>query len=197
MHSISSFNRSQIVQHGKKGLLGLAVLLGITIIAVASFNTGENSSRVVLSGAEEKKGTTPPIMVNPRYYGVDSKNRPFTVTASNALQNKDGTVVIEQVSADMLVKEQSWLALTAAHGLISKNGDEIELTGSVNMFYEGGYEFRSDYAKVLTNEGRAFGNLPVEGQGPSGTLQADSFDVTDNGQFLHFRKNVRVTLYLE
>lgn len=136
-------------------------------------------------------------MKNPRYYGVDTKNRPFTITASSALQNKDGSVAIENVSADMMLKEETWLALTSNQGLIDKNGEDIELMGKVNMFYEGGYEFRSEYAKVLPEKGRAFGNQPVEGQSPTGTLQADSFDVTENGQYLNFKQNVKVILYLE
>lgn len=188
--------RSQWVLHGKRALLSLAALLGLSIVVVAMFNSGESGGRVVLSG-NEKTDAAPPMMLNPRYHGVDNKNRPFTVTAKSALQNKDGSVAIEEVSGDMLMDEESWLAVNAKQGLIDKNGRDIELMGSVNMFYEGGYEFRSEYAKVLTDEGRAFGNQPIEGQCPSGTLQADSFEVTQNGQQLNFRQHVRVILYLD
>jgi lipopolysaccharide export system protein LptC len=187
--------RSLFVQQGKHALLGVAVLLGLSVVGVAMFNSGEKGGRVVLSGSEKKESAAP-VMVNPRYYGVDKKNRPFTVTAKTATQNKDGSVAIESVQADMLLNQESWLALTATKGMIHKNNTDIELMGAVNMFYEGGYEFRSEYVKVLTNEGRAMGNQPVEGQGPSGIMKAQSFDVTENGQRLYFKGNVHVTLYL-
>lgn len=50
-----NFKRSQLVQHGKQILVGLALLLGITIIVVATFNSGEKGGRVLLSGTEAKK----------------------------------------------------------------------------------------------------------------------------------------------
>jgi lipopolysaccharide export system protein LptC len=187
--------RSLMVLQGKRVLLAVAVLLGISIIGIASFNSGESGGRVLLSSAE-KTDDSVPVMVNPRYYGVDKKNRPFTVTAKTATQHKDGSVAIEGVQADMLLDKKSWLAISANKGVIDKTSKNIELTGSVNMFYEGGYEFRSEYAKVLTDEGRAYGNQPIEGQGPSGTLKAGNFDVTDNGQRLYFKGNVHVTLYM-
>lgn len=197
IRSRNALRRSHAVQLSKQVLIGLAVILGLSIIVISNINSGEKGGRVLLSSGTEKDNNTNPLMINPRYHGVDSKNRPFTVIAQNALQKKDGSAVLEEVNADMLLKEETWLALNAHKGLIDKNGKDIELMGAVNMFYEGGYEFRSEYAKVLSDEGRVYGNQPVEGQGPRGTLRADSFDVTENGQIMNFKKNVHVTLYMD
>ena len=63
------------------------------------------------------------------------------------------------------------------------------------MFYDGGYEFRSDYAQVDIKEGAAYGDSPVEGQGPMGTLTADSFNITERGKVIRFNGSVKMTLY--
>src|SRR5690606_15562614 len=122
---------------------------------------------------------------------------PFSVNAASAIQKTDGSVLLEQLEGDMLLNDKSWLALTANNGVIDKDANEIVLTGAVNMFYEGGYEFRSEYAKIYSDEGRAEGNLPVQGQSPGGTLKADSFRVTERGETLYFNGNVQVNLYLK
>lgn len=181
---------------GKRALILLAVLMAVSIIAISNYNSGEKSGRVVLSGSEEKEKSQA-VMVNPRYYGVDKKNRPFTVRASEATQQDAQNVALTNVAADILLEDTKWLAVTADQGNIVKQGEEILLKNNVYMFYEGGYEFRSNYAMIRPDTGYATGNQPIEGQGPSGTLQANNFEVLDYGDKLIFRQNVKMTLYLD
>ena len=190
-------SRRSYLLAGKHTLIGLAVLMGISIIFISNYNSGGKGGRVLLSGNEqpEKKGQS--IMVNPRYFGVDSKNRPFNVSANEAEQIDKNNIGLKAVQADMLLDETKWLALTADQGKIKDQGNEIELQKNVQMFYEGGYEFRSDYVIVRPNQGYASGNQPVQGQSPTGTLEADSFEVVEHGDQMIFRNNVRTTIYLD
>lgn len=184
------------MRHGKHALLGLAALMALSIVVVSNYNSGEKSGRVVLSGNEQEKKSGG-LMENPRYFGVDSKNRPFTVTAARATQVNPDVIALTSLQADMLLDESKWLAVSSDTGEILERGAEIRLQKNVSMFYEGGYEFRTDYATIKPDLGYASGAQPVEGQGPSGTLTADSFEVNDHGARLIFRNNVHMTLYLD
>ena len=195
-YTLPPSSRHSYLTLGKRTLLGLAAVMAISIVFISNYNSGEKSGRVVLSGAE-KKGKSAAIMENPRYFGVDKENRPFTVTASKAVQTDEHIITLTSVQADMLLDAAKWLAVSADGGRIKSQGEEIELFTNVNMFYEGGYEFRSNYAMIRPNKGYASGNQPIEGQGPSGTLLADQFEVLDHGERMIFRDNVKTTVYLD
>ena len=54
---------------------------------------------------------------------------------------------------------------------------------------------RTDHAHVDIGQGSAYGDAHVEGQGPAGTLQAESFKVFERGQILHFIGSVKMRMY--
>lgn len=189
-------SRSRYMMLGKRVLLGLAVVMGVSIVFISNYQGGEKGGRVVLSGAE-KKAKTAAVMENPNYYGVDSQNRPFTISAKQAVQTDKDTIDLKQLQADMLLEESNWLSVSADDGQITQQGTQIILRNHVQMFYEGGYEFGSNYAKILPDHGIASGNQPIQGQGPTSTLLADSFEVKNHGEIIIFRNNVKTTLYLD
>lgn len=190
---------TRFVLFGKHALWVLAGGLTAAIAVVATMNAGDTGSRIIFSGADGKQQAAQPepaSMQRPRYQGVDASNRPFNITADEATQIDANTVDLTNLNADMTLQDKAWVALTAGHGRYRMDTEVLELTSSVNMFYEGGYEFRSDSATLFLQEGRVEGTQPVEGQGPSAILKADRFKVLDRGNILQFNENVKVTLYL-
>jgi lipopolysaccharide export system protein LptC len=176
----------------------LWVMVAFTIAAlvwIASDNTsGENAMRVVFSNIPKSEALQN-IMMKPHYQGMDAKNQPFTVIADKATQLDKEQVSLEKVRGDMSMGNGSWVAVNANKGLINITTKQLELREQVNMFYDGGYEFRSDYAHIDIQKGNAYGNLPVEGQGPPGTLVAERFEVTGRGEVIRFQGSVKMTLY--
>ena len=65
----------------------------------------------------------------------------------------------------------------------------------IDVFYEGGYEFRTDHAHVDIQKGSAYGDAAIEGQGNLGTLQADGFSMGTHGETIHFTGSVKMMLY--
>lgn len=169
-------------------------MIGV-VVWTASDNSGEGKARLVFSGIQKQSEPMPSTMIKPHYQGMDVNNQPYTVLADSATQKDKDTVVMQAVRADVLRTDGKWLALNAAAGELNTQSKQLALTGGVNMFYDGGYEFRSDHAQVDIQEGSAYGDSPVEGQGPLGTLKADSFSVTDRGKVIRFNGSVKMTLY--
>lgn len=189
---------TRFVLFGKHALWVLAALCSLALVVVANINRGDATSRITLDGdgAKTPQKPEPAAMLRPRYQGLDSNNRPFNVTADRAIQRDANTVLLSRIDADMTMDEASWLALSAANGTYYMKEKLLDLKNGVQMFYEGGYEFRTPEALVAVDAGAAKGEKPVEGQGPLGTLKADRFTILNRGAILRFNGNVNVVLYL-
>lgn len=127
-------------------------------------------------------------MVNPRYIGVDDRNQPFTITASSATRadTKSNLVELDKPKADMALKDGHWVALTATTGTFSQDAQLIQLVDNVSLFHDMGYEFHTRSAYVDVKAGTAYGQEPIEGQGPLGTLKAQGFRIFDKGERVIF-----------
>ena len=136
-------------------------------------------------------------MVNPRFSGVDGEGRPFLVTASWAIQDitNPRSVSLETLQADMELGGRSWISLSAARGLLDGEAETLYLEGGISVFTDAGYEFHTDHATVRLDQQRVTSDAEVTGQGPLGTLRADSFTADGEGERVRFAGNVRMRIY--
>jgi lipopolysaccharide export system protein LptC len=135
-------------------------------------------------------------MVRPRFTGVDAANRPFVLTADDAMQQATDSNVVELQSpkGDVTLTNGSWIALTGEAGQYYKDLQILDLSGSVNMFHDAGYEFRTATARFEMQTGGAQGNDHIEGQGPFGTIVAEGFRLVDKGAVVHFLGKSRLVI---
>ena len=180
-----------------RGFLWL-MIAGIIVMMIVIANRGDetNGARLVFSSIKQV-GDMQNVMMNPHYQGLDNKNSPYTVIADQATQQDADTVLLDNIKADMASRDNKWLALHAGSGELKIKDKMLSLSKNVDMFYDGGYEFRTEAALVDINRGEAWGHDPVEGQGPLGTLKADGFSVEKRGELIRFNGSVRVVLYRE
>ncbi len=195
MVAVSVKRYTRWVSFARSSLWMLIVFVVGMVVWLASDNSSDSGMRVAFSQMQKSAENLQNVMLKPHYQGVDARNQPFTVIAETATQLDSDNVVLSKVRGDMLMGDGAWMAVNAGDGKLNINSKELELREKVNMFYEGGYEFRSDYAHVDIQKGNAYGNMPVEGQGPPGTLTADSFEVKDRGRVIRFSGNVKMKLY--
>jgi len=185
---------TRFVALSKHSLWVLVTITVVVVIWIAEDKSGENGGRIILSNVP-KTGNLQNIMLKPHYQGIDAHDRPFTVIADKATQLDADNVSMVKVRADMTMASGAWVALNSGTGLLNLQTKQMELQNGVDMFYEGGYDFRSDHAHVDIQKGNAYGDAPVEGQGPPGTLKADSFSIDDHGAVIHFNGSVIMKLY--
>jgi len=143
-----------------------------------------------------------PSMVNPRFVGTDSENKPYSITADLArslgdLNAKDtpASIELEMPKADITLEDGTWLVLTAESGLLEQSDKSLNLEGAVNLFHDSGYEFRTEKAAIDLTSGVAAGNLPIEGQGPFGILNAEGFRLVDKGKTIYFSGKSKLILH--
>lgn len=185
---------TRFVVLGKHTLWILIALILVALVWMASQNSGDNGARVVFSNVP-KMDALQNIMLKPHYQGVDANNQPYTVIADKAVQKDKDTVDLENINADILRSDGKWLAVKALQGELNNQTKQMELTGGVDLFYDGGIEFQTDHAHIDIAKGSAYGDARIEGQGPMGTIIADSFTVVDRGKSIRFNGSVRMKLY--
>ena len=181
------FGRSRFVAAMKYILPGLAMLLLIVVVAWPEF--ASDDARFRIPEAVGPIGTSRPQVLNARVLGVDSKSRPFQITAdTSSLKNEDGHefYLLENPKADIVLEDGSWVALTAIDGRYEEDTRLLYLVGDVNVFHDAGHEFRTPKARFNLDDRSASGDDPVEGQGPLGTLKSEGFRIFDGGDRVVF-----------
>jgi lipopolysaccharide export system protein LptC len=136
-------------------------------------------------------------MLNARFDGSDDQNQPYRLTADLATQRPgdENLIDLERPAGDMTLTSGTWLALTARSGRYNRNREILDLTGDVNLFHDGGFELRSESARVDLEAGTARGDQPVEGQGSAGLISGEGFRVLDRGERIIFTGKSQLVLY--
>lgn len=191
-------NYSFLVRFGKFFLWVLAAGIIAIVVLIGRGESPDSGGRIVFNNTS----TLPPksedlqsVMKKPNYHGIDAHNRPYTISADTGVQQDKETVVLENIAAEMTGDNNAWIALNAGHGVMNTTTKQLELTDGVEVFYDSGYQFRTDHAHVDINHGSATGDSKIEGQGEAGTLQAKSFSISERGDVINFKGAVKVVLY--
>jgi len=185
---------TRFVWFGKNFLWMLVAGMIALVVWIGSGNSGDGTARLVFTNIP-KSESLQNVMMKPHYQGVDAHNKPFTVTAEHGVQQDKDTMLLDTLRADMIGANGEWMAMNAGAGELNNTAKTLKLTKSVELFYEGGYQFRTDHADVDIGKGTASGDSPVQGQGPAGTLEAKNFSIVDRGDVIHFNGAVKVILY--
>ena len=140
-------------------------------------------------------------MTKPRFFGVDGKRQPFTVTAREAIEAKNSPsrgdhIYLDEPQADITLEDGSWIALTATEGFYTETDGMLDLVGMVNMYHDNGFEIHTEEAEIAMNSGSASGDVPVDGQGPFGTIKSDSgFEMEDKGAVIRFLGKSQLVIF--
>ena len=134
-------------------------------------------------------------VVNARFTGVDSENRPFSVTADAVVQDADDGVKLTQPKADVTLAGDSWVAIAAPQGTFWRKPRVLNLVGGVDLFHDDGYEFQTEEARIDFRIGAASGDTPVKGHGPFGTVDAEGFRIVESGKRIIFNGKSRLVIF--
>ena len=135
-------------------------------------------------------------MDNPHFRGTDSQDRPFTVTADKAVQDRadDDLILLAQPKADMILSDGARVAVQAKQGSYHRDQETLQLAGGVDLVHNQGYEIRTASANVDLTTKTAEGNDPVAGKGPFGEISSQGFRVTERGAIIEFTGKSRLVL---
>jgi lipopolysaccharide export system protein LptC len=134
-------------------------------------------------------------MVKPRLSGVDAEGNPYVITAKLAVQDAKNPkrATLQTVEADLTTR-QGWLNARAAHGHVDMNADWLTLDSGIDVFTDTGYALHTERADVDLKRNVVTGDSEITGQGPLGTMRADSFRYDHRAGHLILQGHVR-TVY--
>lgn len=136
-------------------------------------------------------------VANPRYVGVDEKERPYEIIAESARQDSESAddVHLQHPQAGLLTESGSWMSLTASTGVWHKRDEAVDLAGGVSVFHEAGHQLVSDTARIDLGGGTAASDEPTTGQSPGGNVIGEGFRLYDRGARIVFTGKARAVLY--
>lgn len=132
-------------------------------------------------------------MINPRFTGRDADGQVFTITADAAQRRRAEDGVVDLVNPVM--RDANGAELKAPTGFYDREKGVLELYEDVNIRDSAGYTFSTKGARLILGEDRVEGLSPLQGKGPLGDIQADSYEILDGGNRIVFQGNVRTVIY--
>ncbi len=123
-------------------------------------------------------------LLKPRYESLDKDQQPFTITAEKAAQDQNNPelILLDKPTADMLMKDGTWLAAKADNAIYEQNAEKLQLNGNVHLFHDAGYQLETEELRVNLETQEAFSDQDVQAQGPEGIINAIGLEAygTDN-----------------
>lgn len=127
-------------------------------------------------------------MLNPRFSGRTAAGGMFDVTAATATRRGAQSDLIDLAAPVYSAKGRK---VTANAGVYNQNTRTVELSGDVVFADESGNTFSSTSAFVNAAENRVEGRRAIRGEGPLGSVRADSYEIREGGGRVIFRGRVK------
>ena len=146
--------------------------------------------------AEPRDQSAPIRMVNPRFQGRDEQGRSFMIAAREARRDeRDLTkIMLDHPNVALAPETATPSRVSAASGVYTESDRILRLDGAVRIEDGDGYRFASDGAIVDTKAGTVVGAGSMVGDGPSGQMTAESYEVQDRGDRMIFKGGVRAVI---
>jgi lipopolysaccharide export system protein LptC len=168
--------------------VGLVVgpMLWSIVAPLARTNANVTVGAVSISGTRIR-------MDAPKLSGFNKDQRGYEVTARDAVQDLKTPSVVElnQLAGRMEQEPNSFLRVTAIWGRFDQTIDKLDLKGEVRVRSDKGHEADLRSARVDTKSGDIDSREPVEVRSKTGTINADSMILRENGKYVMFEGRVR------
>lgn len=177
--------RRYLVRALKRVLPAAAILL-LAAIALWPHLQGADEARRFTFRLGGNLLNEPMRMRDARFRGIDELGRPYTITASQAIQlpGTEEKIDLTDPKGDITMQDGAWVLLQAAHGIYRREQGLLDLDQGVVLNHDSGYEVRTERATVDLKAQTARGDRPVEGQGPFGTIEGTGFEAMEGGKVI-------------
>ncbi len=167
-------------------------LIAVAIVGYLTYRSYESQStnRVVIEKVEDAPKFDAGMKVSGiAFEGKSKTDRPYSVTALSATEAKDNKDLIdlEEPQAEIELSAQTWIAITAEHGLYDRKLDRVDLKGAVTVYHDNGLTFVTEQAAMDLQANTASGTAPVTGSDDRRELSSEGFEMLDDGATVLFK----------
>ena len=184
--------RRKALRYGRFGLPALALLL-LGAIAVwpeisRQLTIGSETAREV-AAVRRDSGR----MLAPHYSGIDSHDRPYTITATSGRQVGQNRIDLDAPVMDMMTSS-GWVLLHADRGTYMQDSNMLDLSGNVTLYRDDGIIASSPTAGVDVRGGVIASQDWIHADGPFGILDAQGYMLAQNAGVAQFTGPARLVL---
>ena len=179
--------RSLRVTKLKRILPAAGVLLLVALVVAPELRTGPDTNRVAYNIGQGAASQPASRLLGAKYHGTDQQGQPFTVTADSAVETGADDVELVAPMGDITLKSGAWLMMKAANGRYRPTSKTLELRDGVTLYRNDGTILSAANMEIGMGAGNANTAVPVQVQGPFGTLTAQNgFNLTNRGANITF-----------
>lgn len=155
-----------------------AVALIIVVIVMAWPKMEVGITPVTPDNVGKNQQATQNELINPRFEGVDSKNNPYALTATRAIQSQQNPdmLLLDMPVGDVDLGNQEKLIVTARKGNYRQNAGVLFLEGDVKLKHSTGYDMDTERLLLDTKARETRTDQPVKIVGPAGTIDATGLE---------------------
>ncbi len=187
--------RNHIMKWVKWGLPITALVLLSSIAVWPEINRALHTNKDIikqLSRIKIESGT----MVGATFHGLDSHDRPYTITSEKVVQKSDNNNLVNlgKPKADILLQDNVWMIVTANNGIYTQHEQDLNLIHNVVVYRNDGIFMYSNLADVAIKSSIITGNNWVHAEGPFGILDAQTYFLDLHAGIAQFKGPGRLVL---
>ncbi|WP_348721229.1 LPS export ABC transporter periplasmic protein LptC [uncultured Candidatus Puniceispirillum sp.] len=187
----STFMRPSILLTGA-GLIALAAAVGWL-----SLFTKTSDVRVSIKNIEvADDGATQ--LTGARYRGTTKTGKTYEITATNAIEENNGSGVIQMVEPTGFITQSDGgrINITALNGAFSKSDSLVDLKGMVVLKQtKQNVIMTTEALRANIDAGEMQSDLPVKVTSPDAHITGQNIRVTDHGNVMMFGGTSKLTLH--
>ena len=180
--------------------LRMAIPVGVgSVVAVyvlASFFNPWNALSKLPSIGKFNISGTKITMDAPKLAGYTRDGRSYELTAAAAAQDirRPNFIELKDIRAKVELQDGGLVNVTADSGVYDNKSEVVSLNHNVLVTASSGTEIRLREARLDIRKGHIVSEQPVEVLLPSGRINANQLEVTENGDTIYFRGGVSVMM---
>lgn len=173
------------------------IAFSLIVLVVVYSATGREGGNIAITFNSVNDLQNDRQLVNPKLTGTDGRGQPFTVTAKAATQapGKARKMSFDEVVADVTMQDKSWIQVGATKGLLDAEAKTLDLTDTINIFSDKGYECHTQAARYDFGLGLLKGDNPINCQGPLGLITGKRFEGLRDPGIMRFTGGVTTTYF--
>ena len=193
--------REQAFQHARRHSLRVRFLRAGIVVAAISCVLGLalwswlDPFRVLPPGVSVKSvglNGTRVTMEQPKLAGFRKDGRAYSVSAESSVQDirNPGTINLSGVTAKVAMADKSSAQVTAPSGVYDTKKEQMDFLGDVRVRSDSGYDLAMKSAEMDFKGSVLSTREPIVLSMKTGTINADSMTILNNGQQITFEGNV-------
>lgn len=184
MDSIKNYSTIIKLSKGAILLAIVAIVSAIMFLFYDNLSSKRQVSQIVfnedLSSKSFKDNQLEATSDNPRFFGVNSENKPYTIFAKKGIQINKQLVELIDVNANMDIEQGDFAIMRSDKAILELDQDNLAISGNVEILVPNKYTITTEQAFINYKKHSGYGNSPIQIKTATAIINADEFIITDN-----------------